>query len=460
MRRRMQRVPGGALPIELRNRLYDDFLLSLPFELTPAQRRVLNEVKEDLLSGYPLNRLLQGDVGSGKTVVAVGAMIMAVSSGYQAAIMVPTEILAGQHYANFQQLLQGSGCSCVCLLGSMKSAEKKEAYARIADGSADIIIGTHALIQSGVDFANLGLVVVDEQHRFGVLQRAALMNKGKTPHTLVMTATPIPRTLALTIYGDLEVSVIDELPPGRRVTRTFWRTEGKLPLIFDFIDQRVAAGEQAYVVYPMVEESDKIELKAATERYEHLRERFAEHGVGLLHGQMSTDEKEHAMSQFKSGSCRILVATTVVEVGVDIPQATVIVIEHAERFGLSQLHQLRGRVGRSGLQAYCIMVTPANISEVARKRMEIMTRSNDGFVIAEEDLKIRGGGDFFGTRQHGMPELKYADLAEDQRIVEVARKTAFELIETDPHLRKVQHQEIRRHFQRRFADKLNLSEIA
>ncbi len=462
LRKHFYQSPVAGLRVEADEAAFERLCASLPFSLTRAQRRVLEDIRRDMQSGQPMNRLVQGDVGAGKTVVALLAMQQVIAAGYQAALMAPTEILAQQHDYNIRNFLKNSRIRINLLIGSLGAREKKAVQRRIASGEVDLVIGTHALIQEKVAFQNLGLVVIDEQHRFGVLQRGELIDKSEqTPHVLVMTATPIPRTLALTIYGDLDVSVIDELPPGRQEIKTFWRRDDRLPLIYDFIRQRFAAGEQAYIVYPLIEESEKLDLKAAAEAYEHFqRDVFPEFKLALLHGRLKPAEKEKIMTEFKNGAIHALVATTVIEVGVDVPNATVMMIEHAERFGLSQLHQLRGRVGRGARQSYCILVTPPEINEVAEQRMTVMTRTTDGFVIAEEDLRLRGSGEFFGTRQHGIPDLKYANLVTDQKIVEVARRDAFAIVEKDPHLRLPQHQEMKVHFLAKFADKFRLPNIA
>ena len=461
LRKQMYYAPIKGLDLDIKNDVLQKIVGSLPFQLTGAQRRVLRDIYQDLRSGRPMNRLLQGDVGSGKTVVALLTMLMAISAGYQAALMAPTEILAQQHYFSIKDMLKPFAVRVGMLIGSLKSAQKADLQRAIRQGEVDLIIGTHALIQEPVTFRKLGVVVIDEQHRFGVLQRAELIEKGRNPHVLVMTATPIPRTLALTIYGDLDVSVIDELPPGRQPVTTVWRTADRLPRIYDFIRQRVKQGEQAYIVYPIIEESEKMDLKAATVAFENLQQKvFPELKLALLHGRLKMEDKEHLMQQFKEGKIQILISTTVIEVGVDVPNATVMLIEHAERFGLSQLHQLRGRVGRGFRKSYCILVTPTNISEVSRQRMRAMEATTDGFKIAEEDLRLRGSGEFFGTRQHGLPDLRYADLVADAKIVEVARKDAFALVEKDPHLRLAEHRLVRRQFMRRFADKFQLTHIA
>jgi ATP-dependent DNA helicase RecG len=453
--------PVVGLHINVAENLLEASMQSLPFTLTGAQKRVLREIQNDLQSGHPMSRLVQGDVGSGKTVVALVGMQMAISAGYQAALMAPTEILAQQHYFNIRNLLNDGDIKTALLIGSLPASGKKALQRKIARGEVDLAIGTHALIQEGVQFPQLGFVVIDEQHRFGVMQRSNLVQKGQTPHVLVMTATPIPRTLAMTIYGDLDVSIIDELPPGRREIRTYWRTEERLNLVYDFIRERLSRKEQVYVVYPLIEESEKLDLKAATEAYHHLQnDVLPDFRLELLHGRLKMADKERIMQNFKQGATDMLISTTVIEVGVDVPNATIMMIEHAERFGLSQLHQLRGRVGRGSRQSYCILITPPDINEVARQRMEVMTKTNDGFVIAEEDLRLRGSGEFFGTRQHGIPDLKYADLVTDQNIVQTARKDAFAMVEKDPHLRLPEHANIRIHFKNRFVDKFQMANIA
>lgn len=393
----------------------------LPFHPTEAQKRVLKEIADDICSPPPMSRLLQGDVGSGKTIVAAQAAIIAVENGCQAAVMAPTEILAEQHFFYFRRLLSPLGYEIDLLKGSLSSKEKRRIHERIASGETRIAIGTHALVQEGVAFRNLALVIIDEQHRFGVVQRNLLREKGGRPDVLVMTATPIPRSLALTFYGDLDVSVIDELPPGRRPIETLWREEGERREAFEAIRRAAAAGRQAYVVYPLVEESAKSDLRAATDMAEHLRsEVFPNLRVGLLHGRMKAQEKESTMAAFAAGEISVLVATTVIEVGVDVPNATVMVIEHAERFGLAQLHQLRGRVGRGAVQSHCILIGKAGTSPESRRRLEIMCETNDGFRIAEVDLELRGPGEMIGTRQSGIPAFRYANLIRDRRALEVA----------------------------------------
>jgi len=423
----------------------------LPFELTGAQKRVLSDIIEDTQTGTQMNRLLQGDVGSGKTVVAVAALLHAYDSGYQSAFMAPTELLAEQHYANLRTYLRPLGLAPRLLVGSQSDAERQEALRAIRSGESPVAVGTHALIQEEVAFEALGLAVVDEQHRFGVAQRAEMFEKGEQPHMLLMTATPIPRSLALTLYGDLDVSKIDEMPPGRKPVETHLRSENRREDVYAFLHNRIEHGEQAYVVYPLVEESEEMDVKDATSGAKELQDRFSEFSVGLVHGRMASDETDAAMRRFKEGEIDILVATTVIEVGVDVPNATVMLVEHADRFGLSQLHQLRGRVGRSETQSYCILMASYEQSAEAKQRLEAMVHTNDGFEISETDLRLRGAGDFFGTRQSGMPDLKIADITEDTEILEQARAAAFSLVQSDPHLRADEHQRLRRHYEAMYA---------
>ena len=399
----------------------------LPFTLTEAQRKVVKEIFRDLRSDAPMNRLLQGDVGSGKTIVALIAMLAAMENGYQTALMVPTEILAEQHARNIKRILAKTPYRVELLIGSMKAAEKKGLHQALTAGEIDACIGTHALIQEKVAFKKLGLVVIDEQHRFGVMQRAELRARGLNPEVLVMTATPIPRSLAMTVYGDLDVSIIDEMPPGRTpiVTKVFADNETDRKEVKQLLAREVRAGRQVYVVYPLVEESEKMDLRDATKRYEYLRDRvFPTFTVGLLHGRMKPEEKEEVMRRFVSGEIQILVSTTVIEVGVDVPNASVMVVEHAERFGLSQLHQLRGRVGRGAEQSFCVLLASDKQTDVARERLGIMEETNDGFKIAEKDLEIRGPGEVMGTRQAGLPEFRVANLVRDLDILQAARKEA------------------------------------
>lgn len=401
----------------------------LPFKPTAAQKRVLAEIAADLERDTPMSRLLEGDVGSGKTIVALEAAAIAIENGYQVALMAPTEILAVQHYLSARRIFLPAKYSVELLVSGMKPSEKFAALRRIASGEANFITGTHALIEEAVEFAKLGLVIIDEQHRFGVLQRKRLAEKGAAPHTLVMTATPIPRTLALTLYGDLDLSVIDEMPPGRTPVETQWREEKSLAGVWEFVRREIASGRQAYIIYPVVEES-KQELKAATAEYERLSKNvFAKLRVGLLHGRMRSEEKDEIMEEFRAGKIQILVATTVVEVGVDVRNATVMVIEHADRFGLAQLHQLRGRIGRGAHKSHCILIAPQKVTEEARARLETLVATADGFKIAEEDLKLRGPGEFFGTRQHGEVGFQIAHPLRDHKLLDLARGEAFALVE-------------------------------
>ena len=402
----------------------------LPFALTDAQKSTLAEIRKDMRSPYPMNRLIQGDVGCGKTVVALLAMLDAIESGYQAALMAPTEILAGQHYINIHGLVKALGLKAELLTAGSKGGHREG----IASGETDMVIGTHALIQEGVKFKKLGLAVVDEQHKFGVIQRVLLRKKGLTPDVLVMTATPIPRSLALTLYGDMDSSVIDELPPGRRPVVTKLFEADRKEDIYVLLRQEIDNGRQAYVVYPAIEESEKTDLKNAVQGKEGFEKVFPEYRIGLLHGRMSTGEREKVMLSFRQGEIDILVSTTVIEVGVDVPNATIMLVVHAERFGLAQLHQLRGRVGRGADRSLCILVAYKPYGEEARRRLDIMLRSNDGFRIAEEDLAIRGPGEFLGTRQAGIPDLKVANIVRDMKILEKAKAEAFGLTEASPEL--------------------------
>ena len=432
----------------------------LPFELTESQKKVLREIQTDMKSEKPMNRLLQGDVGSGKTIVALIAMLIVTGNEYQAAFMAPTEILAEQHFLTFHQFLEDIGAKVALLKGGQKGSEKQEILNRLSKGEIDIIVGTHALVQEGVEFHKLGFVVIDEQHRFGVMQRAVLRRKGIHPDVLVMTATPIPRTLALTLYGDLDVSILNEMPKGRLPIITAQRSEGKRDAIYAFIRDEVSKNRQVYIVYPLVEESEKLDLAAATEGYEMLSKTiFPKLTVALLHGRMKSDEKEEVMRNFKAGRINILVSTTVIEVGVDVANATVMLVEHAERFGLTQLHQLRGRIGRGPGKSTCILLAQYPLSEDAKKRLRTMTSTNDGFKIAEADLEIRGPGELFGTRQHGMINLKIANLVTDGPILEQARKEAFQVVRSDPELSNVKNRIIRETYVNRYKGKFGLIEV-
>ncbi|MGI8566408.1 MAG: ATP-dependent DNA helicase RecG [Pyrinomonadaceae bacterium] len=424
--RRGERIkePKGAL-IEVTDRVRERMDSILPFTLTAAQQRSLTRILDDMQSDAPMNRLLQGDVGSGKTVVALLAMLAAMENGYQSALMVPTEILAEQHARNIKRMLAPTPYRVEMLVGSLRAGEKRKLHAALAEGEVHACIGTHAVIQEAVSFSKLGLVVIDEQHRFGVLQRAALRERGFNPDVLVMTATPIPRSLAMTVYGDLDVSVIDELPPGRTPIKTVVVGEDQRAGVYKGVEREVRSGRQVYVVYPLVEESEKMDLKDATRMFEQLRDRVFPHfQIGLLHGRMKTAEKEEAMRAFVSGATQVLVATTVVEVGVDVPNASVMVIEHAERFGLSQLHQLRGRVGRGAEKSFCVLLASDKQTSVARARLGIMEETSDGFRIAEKDLELRGPGEVMGTRQSGVPVFRVGNLVRDIEILEEARREA------------------------------------
>lgn len=449
----------------------------LPFKLTVAQDQVVREIFRDMLSPRPMNRLVQGDVGSGKTVVALHAIVMACGSGYQAALMAPTEILAEQHYRNLSRLLDALGLKAALLRGSDKAAVKKAQMAQLASGQIQVAIGTHALIQKGVKFQKLALAVVDEQHKFGVLQRKTLSGKGYKPDVLILTATPIPRTLAMTVYGDLDVSVIHALPPGRKPVRTFLFGDAQRRRAYQILRDELDKKRQAYVVYPLVEESEKSDLQAAIQGAERLQnEEFKDFRVGLLHGRMKQTEKETVMADFMAGKIHLLVATTVIEVGVDVPNATIVMIEHAERFGLAQLHQLRGRVGRAGHQSYCLLMAatlgrhrippgkqPTGNQEPAslvKERLEALVRSNDGFEIAEEDLRIRGPGEFFGFRQWGMPEFRVANIVRDGDLLQLARSEAFSLLKQDPELSAPANQRIKEMMLRKWEKKLDLGSVS
>lgn len=450
---------------------------ALPFRLTVAQERAWVEIMGDMASDRPMNRLIQGDVGCGKTAVALHALVMACGSGYQAALMVPTEILAEQHGYTLRGLLEQLGLSVAVLTGGGRVKERAAALAKIKSGHTQVVIGTHALIQKGVTFAKLGLAVIDEQHRFGVLHRKTLIDKGYHPDVLVLTATPIPRTLAMTVYGDLDVSVIDALPPGRKPVRTLLFTESQRRRIYQIVQDHLEVGRQAYIVYPLVEESEKTDLQAAIQAAERLQqEEFKNVSVGLLHGRLRAEQKERTMAAFKAGEIKVLVATTIIEVGVDVPNATVMVVEHAERFGLAQLHQLRGRVGRGAHQSYCLLLSsrtggaamrkakdptarPAPAS-LAKQRLEALVKSTDGFVIAEADLQIRGPGEFFGFRQWGMPEFRAANLIRDADLLQRARLEAFGLLKQDPLLAAPQHQTLKAAMLRRWQEKLHLGSVS
>lgn len=423
------------------NQFYKEFL---PFELTGAQKRVLKEIRKDVSQEVQMNRLVQGDVGSGKTMVAFMTMLMAVDNGYQAVLMAPTAILAEQHAHKIGKYGEKLGLKVGLIVGGQRKALRKELLAQALSGELDIVIGTHALIEDTVQFHKLGLVVVDEQHKFGVMQRAKLWAKAEIPpHNLVMSATPIPRTLAMTLYGDLDVSLIDELPPGRKPIKTFVRRESKRLEVLGFIKHQLDKGHQAYVIYPLVEESEKLDLLAATEGYEKMEKYFSPYRVGIVHGRMHADDKEMEMQRFVKNETQVLVSTTVIEVGVDVPNSTVMLIENSERFGLSQLHQLRGRVGRGGEQAYCLLMAGYKVSKEGKARLKAMTDTTNGFKIAEIDLELRGPGDFLGTRQSGLPEFQLASLVEDQDLLNLARQYAFDLHQNDPNLEYPENQTLR-----------------
>jgi ATP-dependent DNA helicase RecG len=474
-RRREWQAEGGAPRLIMPTDVRDGFVKSLPFELTNAQRKAMAELFADIAKDVPMSRLIEGDVGAGKTVVAAAGLLAAVASGYQGAIMAPTEILAEQHFQTFRRILKGDvdleevaggaldgdgqayarvnppyidrPVRIALLKGSLPADRKRAAQDGIMSGDVSIAIGTHALVQEGVSFARLGLVVVDEQHRFGVEQRGALREKGESPHMLVMTATPIPRTLALTVYGDLDITVVNEMPPGRPPVKTWRATPQQRTHAYNFLRNKIAEGKQAYVIFPLVEESESIQARAAVQEYERLsKDVFPDLRLGLLHGRMPSSEKEAVMRAFRDHELDVLVSTAVVEVGVDVSNATVILIEGADRFGLAQLHQFRGRVRRSSEQAYCFLLSE-NVSSDAVERLQIMETTNDGFKLAEEDLRLRGPGEYFGTRQSGMPDLKVAQLT-DVELIEEARSEASRLLDEDPDLRRPEHDTLRRAMER------------
>ena len=451
LKRAKARLQPG-ISFELNDRVREKIKAMLPFKPTGAQKRVLKEIAEDMQAPHPMSRLLQGDVGSGKTIVAAEAAVIAIENGYQAVVLAPTEILASQHFIYFKNLFQKLGYVPVLLTGSATQKEKTQLKKLMAAGLVHLGIGTHALLEEDVELKNLGLAIVDEQHRFGVMQRLRLFGKGRHPDVLVMTATPIPRTLALTIYGDLDVSILDEMPPGRKPIVTKHVTEDQIERVYSSLKKQIDLGRQAYVVYPVIEESETQAMKAAREMHRHLSERvYPGIPVGLLHGRLRPEEKETVMEQFKRGEVKILVSTTVIEVGVDVPNATVMVIEQAERFGLAQLHQLRGRVGRGAEQSYCVLVT-GRLNDAARERIRTMVESNDGFYIAEMDLKLRGPGEFFGTRQSGLPALRIANIIRDQEVLEMARGEAQAFIQNPPSEEELRRliSYIRGHWQRRY----------
>ncbi|RJQ54265.1 MAG: ATP-dependent DNA helicase RecG [Actinobacteria bacterium] len=450
--RRRSELSAGGISHSIEGKSIARLRACLPFELTGDQERVIEEVVQDMRSPQPMHRLIQGEVGSGKTVVAMAALLAAVESGYQAAIMAPTEVLAVQHYEKVQTLFGSLGVRCVLLVGSSSEAEKQEVYGRIKAGEADVVIGTHALIQEAVDYDKLGIAVIDEQHRFGVRQRLSIREKGSNPDVLVMTATPIPRTLALTFYGDLDVSVLRQLPGGRVLgehVETVVCDHAHRRWAYELVRSEVSKGRQAYVVCALIDESEKLAVKAVTEELEQLRSIFEGFRIGLLHGRLKPSEKSRVMEEFREGNLDILLATTVIEVGIDVPNATVMIVEDAERFGLSQLHQLRGRIGRGGHKSYCLLFADPTTDE-GKERMEAIAGISDGFELAEADLRIRGEGQLFGPRQAGLPDLHVASLGRDSEILEVARADAFGLVERDPRLERPEHGPLREEVMERF----------
>jgi len=435
------------------------FLSNLPFQLTPSQIKVLKEIEEDLRKGKSMTRLLQGDVGSGKTVIAIYTSLIAIENGYQVAMMAPTEILAEQHFFNWCKELLKLNVRSALLTSSVSKREKERIYLKISQGEIDLVFGTHALLESDVNFKNLGLVIVDEQHRFGVMQRATLLAKGNNPHFLVMTATPIPRTLSYILYGDLDISTIPEKPPGRGKVITKLISVNARNRLIEKIRKACLTGNQVYWVCPTIEESEKLSLRAATKVYEEIKNTFPDLKVALIHGRIKSEERMRIMEEFKKGNIHILVTTTVIEVGVDIPNASIMVIEHPERFGLAQLHQLRGRIGRGEKDSYCFLILPNINDEKILLRLSYFVKSDDGFYLAEKDLELRGPGEFFGTRQHGLPEFKIADLIKDKDLLLMAKRDAFKIIEEDPNLIKFENRIVKENLLRKFADKVELARV-
>ena len=458
--RKKSRVLERGISFRTGGEFTNGLLGRLPFQLTQAQEKVWSEIRKDMERPVPMNRLIQGDVGSGKTIVSVLASVDAIECGYQAAIMAPTEVLAEQHYLNIHRWIESLGLQAVLLTSSVKGSERESLYRRIMKGEVQLVVGTHALIQEAVEFHRLGLAIIDEQHKFGVVQRALLKKKGENPDVLVMTATPIPRTLAMTVYGDLDVSVIDEIPSGRMPVETRIFPESARPRVYQILHDEIGKGRQAFIVYPLVEESEKLDLRDATRMAEHLRaDVFPELQIGLLHGRMKSEEKERIMLDFQSRKIHILVATTVIEVGIDVPNASIMVVEHAERFGLSQLHQLRGRIGRGPYASKCILLARYRSSEEARVRLQAMERTADGFEIAEKDLEIRGPGEFLGTRQSGLPDFRVAHILRDTPILLEARREAFRLIHEDPELKDPSHRTMKEVLRKRWQGRLELATI-
>lgn len=432
----------------------------IPFQLTEGQKSALSEIKQDLRSGRQMNRLIQGDVGAGKTVVALGAILMAIDNGFQTAFVAPTEILAEQHFHTLNEQLKGLNLSIRLLVGGQKTALRRDILTDIEGGNCHIVVGTHAVLQETVKFHNLGLAVIDEQHRFGVKQRAELLNKGSYPHILVMSATPIPRSLAMTVYADLDISIIQGLPSGRKPVVTAVRSERKREDVYQFVESELTHGGQIYIVFPLIEESEAMDLKDATAGFELIKKRFPGVQTGLLHGRMPSEEKEQIMTAFKKNELQILVSTTVIEVGVDVPNASVMIIEHAERFGLSQLHQLRGRIGRGTRQSYCILLPDVKVSKAGAYRLKTMEETNDGFRIAEADLQLRGPGDFLGTKQSGLPDFKFGDIVEDQFLLAQAKETASELMLNDPEIQKDENKYLKAVFEPYLKDKIHFYEMS
>jgi len=458
--RKKGRVLEEGISFRPERRLAERLMEGLPFRLTRAQERALEEIRKDMERPLPMNRLIQGDVGSGKTIVSLLAGLDAMECGYQAAIMAPTEVLAEQHYFNTHRWMERLGIQVTLLTGGVKGSGREDLYGRIKRGEVQLVVGTHALIQETVEFHRLGLVIIDEQHKFGVVQRSLLKKKGENPDVLVMTATPIPRTLAMTVYGDLDVSIINEMPPGRVPIETRVFPESARPRVYRLLEEEIGKGHQAFIVYPLVEESEKVDLKDATRMAEHLRaEVFPDYRIGLLHGRMRSEEKEEIMMEFKKGGIQILVATTVIEVGIDIPNASMMVVEHAERFGLSQLHQLRGRIGRGRFPSKCILLAQYRSSEEARLRLQAMEKTSDGFQIAEKDLELRGPGEFLGTRQSGLPDFRVAHLLRDTPILIEARKEAFQLVHGDPELSQPFHRDLKDELKKRWQGRLELATV-
>ncbi len=442
-----------------RGELIKKFVKLLPFTLTGAQKRILGEIMEDLEKEKPMNRLIQGDVGSGKTIVALIALLTAVDNGTQSALMVPTEILAEQHYLNIRPFCEKLGIKLSLVTSALKGKERQSHFEDVRTGKTHIVVGTHSLIQKDIQFKKLGLAVIDEQHRFGVMQREAIGKKGDHPHLLIMTATPIPRSLALTLYGDMDVSLLDEFPPGRQKIATSLFFENRREMAYSIMEEQLQQGRQAFLVCPLIEESEVMDLKAAVTVFDFIQERFPNFTACLIHGKLKKEERQDIMSRFLQKEIQVLVSTTVIEVGIDVPNATVMIIEHAERFGLAQLHQLRGRVGRGDHASHCLLMAYHPVSEEGQARMKAMQNSGDGFVIAEEDLKIRGPGDFMGTRQSGMPLLKIANLLRDIRVLEIARKEAFHLIDQDPDITDPKHQPLHKVLQDFMGNNMELMEI-